>query len=1069
MISKNTFFIPHFFCLIIFYLNFVFLSNLNSQQCNWQFLGVGEMDQVTPGLSYEIGFDIDKSDMPYLLFRDSKNNYKATVKKLINNTWTILGSPGFSTTSIGSFSMQIDSNNIPYVAFIEYLNGLKTTVMKFDGTNWIIVGSSAFSAGGADYLALKFDKTNVLHLAYADATNGNKITLKKWVNNTWTNVGNSGFSFAAANDISLEFDTANKPHVSYYYVLNNLHYVRIEKFDGTNWVGIGTSTSAICGSSSGNSYKLNHVDLKINNNNEVYVAHRNWSLALPKACVRKLVGNNLVLIGGNGISDYGIEGIKLELDSLGNPMVLYADVLGFNNVKYIFKKFNGLTWQSVGTEIIYEPSIGLNLKLKRSSKTGKVFYANSDNFYDNPKRFTSIKKLVNNEWTDITSKGLRDDWLSYPKFHHYKLDRNETPHKVILDNIGIRRQLSIYKYINGNWSRIGSKLDTLGYSENYAINFDDSNHLYVALTDYYSGSLVIKKFNGSNWQTLGTIAASNNFYFLNLVIDHAGICYVYSVSSTTQEVHRFDGISWQLLPSPGLKNFYTLKQPIAVDNTNTLFIVSPDALGKPYLKKYNGTTWTNELLPTTLQQNSFGEFYLLNDINGNLALGITRSTVQIVATVLSYLRKIGNSWQVVTSSLVPITYAQNSFLDFKINRYTGTPYLSDFNSPNKPNIVVFNGSSWVKACPKDSFIDTPMYWQFEVTSNDELITSYSLEGSGIYSKKFTSGFSLNSPSALCAGTSLNMTASNGHLYQWSGPNNFSSTNSSVVINNINTNQGGIYQVAITDSICGTAVKQVNVTVNPTYAVSVNASICNGDSLLFNGAYYKSAITTLANLISSKGCDSIVTLNLTIKQPSTSADTKQACNKFTWLNGVTYTTSNTTAQFTLQNAGGCDSTITLNLTLDTVNTLVSTNDTVLVANVSGVKYQWINCANGKTIIVGDTNQSFTATSNGSYAVIVNKNGCIDTSACVTINSIGLSKINLNKQLRIHPNPSNGRFNVDTEYAGLLIISDAIGRELMKVNVVSGSNQIDLSQCTDGIYVAKFNSKVHQSINRLIISK
>ncbi len=1020
MISKNTFFIPHIFCLIIFYLNFVFLSNLNAQQCNWQFLGVGEMDQVNPGLSHEIGFDVDKNDIPYLLFRDSKNSYKATVKKLINNTWTIVGSPGFSTTSIGSFSMQIDSNNIPYVTFIEYLNGLKTTVMKFDGTNWITVGSSAFSAGGADNLALKFDKTNVLHLAYADATNGNKITLKKWVNNSWTNVGNSGFSFAAANDISLEFDTANKPLVSYYYVLNNLHFVRIEKFDGTNWIGIGTSTSAICGSSSGNSYKLNHVDLKINNNNEVYVAHRNWSLALPKACVRKLVGNSLVLIGGNGISDYGIEGIKLEFDSLGNPMVLYADVLGFNNVQYIFKKFNGLSWQNVGTEIIHEPSIGFNLKLKRSSKTGKVFYANSDNLSNTPKRFTSIKKLVNNEWTDITSKGLKDDWLSYPKFHHYKLDRNETPHKVVIDNIGIRPQLNIYKYINGNWTRIGSKFDTLGYaySANYAINFDDSNHLYIALNDNYSGNLIIKKFNGSNWQTLGTIAASNNFQFLNLVIDHAGICYVYSISSTTQEVHRFDGISWQLLPSPGLKNYYTLKQPIAVDNTNTLFIVSPDAQGKPYLKKYNGTTWINETFPTTLQQNSIGEFYLFNDVNGNLALGMVRSTVQIVATVLSYLRRVGNSWQVVTSSQVPITYAQNSFLDFKINRSTGTPYLSDLNNPNKPNIVIFNGSSWVKACPKDSFIDTPMYWQFEVTSNDELITSYSLEGSGIYSKKFTSGFFLNSPSALCAGTSLNMTASNGNLYQWSGPNNFSSTNSSVAINNINTNQGGIYQVAITDSICGTAVKQAKVIVSPTYSLNISKSICTGDSFLFNTIYYKNPGSYTANLFTTQSCDSIVTLLLSV---------------------------------------------------DTINaSFTETNDTLIANNILGATYQWINCTNGNTIIQGATNRTFAPSVSDVYAVIISKYNCKDTSACLNI-TVGLSKLYLSKdKISVYPNPSkNGVFNLKLPKDAIIEISDALGK---RVSIKNTDKQIlDLSHCENGVYFANIKSNKVNQIIKLVIQQ
>ncbi|HNS43219.1 MAG TPA: hypothetical protein PKN22_10710, partial [Taishania sp.] len=68
---------------------------------------------------------------------------------------------------------------------------------------------------------------------------------------------------------------------------------------------------------------------------------------------------------------------------------------------------------------------------------------------------------------------------------------------------------------------------------------------------------------------------------------------------------------------------------------------------------------------------------------------------------------------------------------------------------------------------------------------------------------------------------------------------------------------------------------------------------------------------------ANGCDSIVTLNLTINNPTTGTDTQTACGSFTWIDGNTYTSSNNTATHTIVGgaANGCDSIVTLNLTIN----------------------------------------------------------------------------------------------------------------------------------------------------------
>src|SRR5690606_14255801 len=97
------------------------------------------------------------------------------------------------------------------------------------------------------------------------------------------------------------------------------------------------------------------------------------------------------------------------------------------------------------------------------------------------------------------------------------------------------------------------------------------------------------------------------------------------------------------------------------------------------------------------------------------------------------------------------------------------------------------------------------------------------------------------------------------------------------------------------------------------------------------------------------------------------DTIIACDSYTWINGITCFSSNNTAKDTLTNVAGCDSIITLDLTINTLDSSVTQNGTVLTANLSGANYQWLDCNNSNAVILNDTNQSFTANINGSFAV------------------------------------------------------------------------------------------------------
>ncbi len=80
----------------------------------------------------------------------------------------------------------------------------------------------------------------------------------------------------------------------------------------------------------------------------------------------------------------------------------------------------------------------------------------------------------------------------------------------------------------------------------------------------------------------------------------------------------------------------------------------------------------------------------------------------------------------------------------------------------------------------------------------------------------------------------------------------------------------------------------------------------------NGTTYSASGTYTQTLVSSIGCDSILTIEFTRNEPSSSSETTTICNQYEW-NGNIYTTSGTYT-YTGTNAAGCDSTVTLNLTI-----------------------------------------------------------------------------------------------------------------------------------------------------------
>ena len=81
-----------------------------------------------------------------------------------------------------------------------------------------------------------------------------------------------------------------------------------------------------------------------------------------------------------------------------------------------------------------------------------------------------------------------------------------------------------------------------------------------------------------------------------------------------------------------------------------------------------------------------------------------------------------------------------------------------------------------------------------------------------------------------------------------------------------------------------------------------------------------------------GCDSTVTLHLTVRHSNTGVETATACDQYEW-QGTVYTKSDTLDQRTLTNIEGCDSVVTLNLT-------VNYHHDTAYNDQADVRYEWL---------------------------------------------------------------------------------------------------------------------------------
>jgi predicted metallopeptidase len=262
--------------------------------------------------------------------------------------------------------------------------------------------------------------------------------------------------------------------------------------------------------------------------------------------------------------------------------------------------------------------------------------------------------------------------------------------------------------------------------------------------------------------------------------------------------------------------------------------------------------------------------------------------------------------------------------------------------------------------------------------------------------------------------------------------------------------------------CDSAVT-MTLNVNPVYNVTEEQSICESElPYTWNGIVFTQAGSQTVTLQTVNGCDSVVTMTLTVNQPTTGVDVQEACDSFTWIDGVTYTesTSATNAPtYVLTNAAGCDSVVTLDLTI---------NHSVTV------EYSLVISEDDPPYTIGDTTFDPSTIQSGDYTFYLTTAAGCDSIIILHLTVTGVEDYLMSVNMNVYPNPTTDKINIQIstmnheQLLGTEIqLYDMYGKWLSTWKVTGETTEIDLSSYAASVYFIKaVNGKRQVGVRKIV---
>lgn len=272
----------------------------------------------------------------------------------------------------------------------------------------------------------------------------------------------------------------------------------------------------------------------------------------------------------------------------------------------------------------------------------------------------------------------------------------------------------------------------------------------------------------------------------------------------------------------------------------------------------------------------------------------------------------------------------------------------------------------------------------------------------------------------------------------------------IIINETEYSANGTYQITISNEDEADTIITLNLTVNPSYSINFEETITAGETYNEYGFNETETGIYTQNLQTINGCDSIITLNLTVVAVSEpvniTIDTAVCQGEIVTIGGNEYSTS---GSYSFESN---DTTYSITLVVNPTYNIVI-NDSI---------------EEGKTY----TDYGFNVSEAGIYTQNLQTiNGC-DSIVTLELSSfVGISDYN-KLGINVAPNPAKDYFIVNIENSNSdvkLELSDISGRVLRSEMITNGENSIRIERgnLPSGIYMLRISCNGQHQTRKLIL--
>jgi hypothetical protein len=584
---------------------------------------------------------------------------------------------------------------------------------------------------------------------------------------------------------------------------------------------------------------------------------------------------------------------------------------------------------------------------------------------------------------------------------------------------------SIYamECVTNNWIQLASAVTpTAAYQPKITLDQNDIPHvIYRNIND----SIIIKKWNGTSWENFGSASGyvnkGNNAILKFNSLNQPFVAFSnYSVFGGKCSVMTLTSGVWTYYISTFVTNFQASQLDFNIASDNTAYIIAQNSNGSVVsVHKSDATVWSL-VGPTANIANGVANFPKITTDQLNIPYILYGdNAVNSAATVRKWN---GLDWELVGNQGFSVTSI-------------GFSDLTIVNSI--PTVIFQNGSSQVMRFENGiwstygNILGLGNSHALAIRNDNTVFAAYNnaYNGYKLNVKKFCTSETAQASNAICQGQSY--------------------TFGSQTLNSA----GSYSEVFINSDGCDSLVN-LSLTILPIYSLNQAITLCAGESLQIGNSNYTQSGNYQTILTSQAGCDSTINTQLTILSPLVTSEQQAICEgSYFVYNGDTLTLENDYL-YVFQGQNGCDSTHTIQLTVESALTPIITEvDGVLATSAIGDNFQWIDCS-GNLPISGAITNEFTPSNDGNYAVEVTSNQCTWMSDCFTFSTVSTSQLNDDEDYFVYPNPAVNTISLKIPYGKSIksiIIVDELGRMIKKFAKDEINNSLNISDLENGFYI------------------